>query len=309
MYTPLPAALAGEVQTRPITIDRSLFFLVTGALVYLTEQEPLEPTGTLTVDAAKAALSAMLDVYLEGEIVGAQFQVDGCDLQVSYDSGETWETLIDLSTCTTAGEDGTDGTNGREIELQTSATHIQWRYVGDVAWTNLVSLASITGATGSTGATGPAGPKIVGTILINASSSVPSGCLACDGTTYLKATYPDLWNALGATWQVDSTHFKVPDLRDRAPIGIGTSPGAGFTARSMGDTIGEETHLLTLGEIAAHTHLVSTNQATGGSTTAPQRTTTGSNPSGIATGNGGGGGAHNNMQPSLAVGFCIVASA
>lgn len=40
------------------------------------------------------------------------------------------------------------GDDGREIELQTTATHIQWRYVGDAAWTDLVSLASITGDDG-----------------------------------------------------------------------------------------------------------------------------------------------------------------
>ena len=59
------------------------------------------------------------------------------------------------------GATGADGEDGREIELQASLTHIQWRYVGDVSWTNLVALSAITGptgATGATGATGPAGP-------------------------------------------------------------------------------------------------------------------------------------------------------
>jgi hypothetical protein len=50
--------------------------------------------------------------------------------------------------------DGASGADGREIELQTNATHIQWRYVGDVAWTNLVALADITGSTGATGERG-----------------------------------------------------------------------------------------------------------------------------------------------------------
>ena len=40
------------------------------------------------------------------------------------------------------------GPPGREVELRTTATHVQWRYVGDVAWTDLVSLASITGYDG-----------------------------------------------------------------------------------------------------------------------------------------------------------------
>lgn len=50
-----------------------------------------------------------------------------------------------------------NATNGREVELQKSATHIQWRYVGESNWTNLVALADITGAKGSTGAKGEKG--------------------------------------------------------------------------------------------------------------------------------------------------------
>ena len=42
------------------------------------------------------------------------------------------------------GDTGAAGTNGKEIELQKSETHIQWRYVGDLDWKNLVALADIT---------------------------------------------------------------------------------------------------------------------------------------------------------------------
>ena len=42
------------------------------------------------------------------------------------------------------------GDDGREVEFSLSATHIQWRYVGDVAWTNLIALSSLVGATGAT---------------------------------------------------------------------------------------------------------------------------------------------------------------
>lgn len=56
-----------------------------------------------------------------------------------------------------AGVDGVDGTNGedgREVEFQNNGTHIQWRYVGDASWTNLVSLSAITGPAGDDGADG-----------------------------------------------------------------------------------------------------------------------------------------------------------
>ena len=56
------------------------------------------------------------------------------------------------------GIDGVDGTDGRESEFRVSDTHIQWRYVGDTTWNNLLSLASIIGPQGPTGLTGPSGP-------------------------------------------------------------------------------------------------------------------------------------------------------
>lgn len=53
--------------------------------------------------------------------------------------------------------DGVDGGDGREVELQKSATHIQWRYVGDVTWLNLVALTDIKGDQGIQGIQGNAG--------------------------------------------------------------------------------------------------------------------------------------------------------
>lgn len=52
------------------------------------------------------------------------------------------------------GGNGTSGTDGREVELQNSGTHIQWRYVGDVTWNDLVAIASLEGADGAPGTNG-----------------------------------------------------------------------------------------------------------------------------------------------------------
>jgi hypothetical protein len=54
------------------------------------------------------------------------------------------------------GADGAPGTEAREIELQTTATHVQWRYM-DAAWTNLIALTAITGPAGADGAPGADG--------------------------------------------------------------------------------------------------------------------------------------------------------
>jgi len=67
----------------------------------------------------------------------------------------------------TGGGSGEAGADGREVELQANATHIQWRYVGDASWTNIVPLADIKGVDGTDGTDGTdgafAGRTIVGT--------------------------------------------------------------------------------------------------------------------------------------------------
>lgn len=49
------------------------------------------------------------------------------------------------------GATGQKGADGRDIELQKSSTHIQWKYTTEAsgAWRNLVALADITGPAGS----------------------------------------------------------------------------------------------------------------------------------------------------------------
>ena len=44
-----------------------------------------------------------------------------------------------------------DAGTAREIELQSNGTYIQWRYVGDTDWTNLVLLTELKGEKGDTG--------------------------------------------------------------------------------------------------------------------------------------------------------------
>jgi len=46
---------------------------------------------------------------------------------------------------------GNPGDDGEEVELQKSLTHIQWRYVGDVSWTDLVALTDLKGIQGIPG--------------------------------------------------------------------------------------------------------------------------------------------------------------
>ena len=67
----------------------------------------------------------------------------------------TWQQIGNLK-----GPQGDSGSDGREIELRATFTHIEWRYAGDTAWTDLVPLSAITGPAGGDGADGTDGLSI-----------------------------------------------------------------------------------------------------------------------------------------------------
>lgn len=66
----------------------------------------------------------------------------------------------------------------------------------------------------------------VGTVLWSAGSATPSGYLLCNGAAVGRATYPDLFAAIGATYGAGdgSTTFNLPNIIDRFPQGNAT-PG------------------------------------------------------------------------------------
>lgn len=143
--------------------------------------------------------------------------------------------------------------------------------------------------------------------------------LLCDGQSIARVDYVELFAQIGTTYgSVDGDHFNVPDLRGRTAVGSGT--GTGLTFRYPGDSWGEETHVLTVGELASHSHEDSghshsevTAVATvinGGleapaSAATPFPGTTGTSSANIT--NTGGDEAHENMQPSLCINYLIVA--
>lgn len=135
--------------------------------------------------------------------------------------------------------------------------------------------------------------------------SLPTGYLFCDGASVLRASYPNLFAAIGTAWgSVDGTHFNVPDLRGRA--GIGAGQGVGLTNRVLGASGGAETHALTPLEGPPHSHTIGLRASQGSAI----NTTARAGDAGLSTGdmNTGSEGAsapHNNMQPFAVVNFII----
>jgi len=162
--------------------------------------------------------------------------------------------------------------------------------------------------------------RLIGELIPYAGSVLPDpNWLFCDGASLLRADYPDLFAVVGTTYgAADGSHFNLPDLRGRTALGSGT--GSGLSTRVIGDSFGEEAHTLTIAELAAHTHTDSGHTHVEGTaapavgaaivgvpipSAIPAAGVTGVGSANIST--DGGGSAHNNMQPSLVINWCIVA--
>lgn len=147
------------------------------------------------------------------------------------------------------------------------------------------------------GASAPAG-----SITMYGATTAPSGWLLCDGASVLRGDYPALFAVIGTTFgSVDGTHFNVPDLRSRSPLGTGQ--GSGLSNRALAATVGEENHQLTVNEMPSHRHGFDSWAGTTGSSYPLQ--SNGVNNNGLNTYYTGGDAAHNTMHPCLVVTFII----
>jgi len=144
----------------------------------------------------------------------------------------------------------------------------------------------------------------------------PRGWAFCDGQILPINQNQSLYSLLGTTYGGDGrTSFALPDLRGRTPIHVGRSNGG--EGHTLGQKSGEETHTLSANEMPQHTHVevadsAPANQPTPGGHVLARTTDNIYGPkSGSSTldagsiFNVGGGQAHDNMQPYLAVNFCI----
>ena len=119
-----------------------------------------------------------------------------------------------------------------------------------------------------------------GALMPYAGASAPTGYLLCDGSSVSSSTYLALHAVISNTYGgsaytgAGALSFNLPDLRGRLPMGAGTGTGQNAsgtgapsgtaqTARTRGQWLGEETHLLTTAELASHTHA---NTVSGGNT-------------------------------------------
>lgn len=93
----------------------------------------------------------------------------------------------------------------------------------------------------------------IATIMLFGGNFEPRGWKFCDGQLLSISEYQALFSILGTIYGGDGrTTFALPDLRGRAPIGMGHGPG--LSPIQQGASSGTETTTLTEAELPPHSH-------------------------------------------------------
>ena len=146
---------------------------------------------------------------------------------------------------------------------------------------------------------------LVGIVTAYAGATAPTGYALCNGQALSRSTYASLFAIVSTIYGVGdgSTTFNVPNLQNNVAVGKGSAPFA-----TLGNTGGEQTHVLITSEMPSHTHNISTATFNGGASPFNEMqgaTTAGTGTWSKNTGLTGGDIAHNNLQPYLVLNYII----
>lgn len=88
---------------------------------------------------------------------------------------------------------------------------------------------------------------MIGAVIPMLVETLPGSMLWCDGSEYLRENFPELYDALPASFRLDEDRFIVPDLRNVFVMGAGDT-------YDVGDTGGAAEITLTEAQMPVHTH-------------------------------------------------------
>jgi microcystin-dependent protein len=158
----------------------------------------------------------------------------------------------------------------------------------------------------------------VGELMIFCGNFAPAGWMTCDGQLLPIDQYETLFELIGTTYGGDGeSTFALPNLNGRVPIDMGNNGTSNYT---IGETGGVAEVQLTSNQIPSHNHTIIADANPGNlggptnaypANAAPTKLY-GGNASPLARTmnaamlpNAGGSQPHDNMQPYLAVNYCI----
>ena len=147
---------------------------------------------------------------------------------------------------------------------------------GTLAVTGAFTLDGATGTAGQvmtsagSGATPTWADKVdgvlAGFIQMYGAASAPTGWLLCNGAAVSRSTYATLFALIGTTYGAGdgSSTFNVPDMRDKFPVGSGSTYALNATGGSADSTLPSHTHTATVTD-SGHSHNLSNTGGSGSS--------------------------------------------
>ena len=184
------ACNGGEVSITDVSFDQSVlessyeiadfsiedYYLIVEFSDGTTKQVAITEAMISSSDLAKLSVSGtqIIEVLYQGYKVSITVTLSDTTDELTvlltsiYTTGVSEGTITDMtyeewleSIRGEQGLPGEDGIDGKQVTFQVSEGFIQWQYVGDSAWTNLVSLSTLTGADGTNGTDGIDGREVL----------------------------------------------------------------------------------------------------------------------------------------------------
>ncbi len=143
---------------------------------------------------------------------------------------------------------------------------------------------------------------MIGAVVAILNDTIPDSMLLCDGSSFAKVDFPELYAVLPSVLIVDSDNGQTPDLRETFVMASGTSI-------SDHDTGGAATHQLTESEMPSHRHVYDKEiyNIDVESIGIPDPSGVGIPPLPTNTSSKGGDDPHNNIPPFYALKYAVVA--